>query len=108
MRATPVAVVNAGGERFIVAGYESSDWVKNARAAGWGMLRRGNDIERVTLTAISADESTEILREFARTIRGGRGFLTVKAGASDAQFAAASLHHPVFRVDTDVTPRAGS
>jgi len=98
MRETPVAIVEAGGNRFIVAGYEASAWVKNARAAGWGSLQRGKEQERVTLVEVGPDERPPILRQFARTVRGGRSFLTVNASATDAEFAAASTRHPVFRV----------
>jgi hypothetical protein len=27
------------GERYIIAGLEEADWVKNARVAGWGSWR---------------------------------------------------------------------
>ncbi len=97
-RTTPVAVVALNGERYIVAGYETSDWVRNARKAGWALIGRGTRKERVVLTEMPADQSVPILREFARTVRGGRSFLTVKALATDEEFAAASHHHPVFHL----------
>jgi hypothetical protein len=99
-RSTPVAVVAIDGHRFLVAGYETSDWVKNARAArGTAVIGRGKSSEDVTLTEIPLDQSPPILREFARRVRGGRSFLSVKAGAPDAEFVAAAAHHPVFRLD---------
>jgi hypothetical protein len=98
-RTTPVAVVAMDRERYIVAGYEASDWVKNARSAGWALIGRGKTNERVRLTEISPDHSVPVLREFARKVRGGRSFLTVRANASDAEFAEASTHHPVFRLN---------
>jgi hypothetical protein len=98
-RTTPVAVVTVDGERYIVAGYETSDWVRNARAAGWGVVGRGKVSERVTLTELLPDQSISVLREFAREVRGGRSFLTVKADGSDADFVEASGHHPVFRLN---------
>jgi len=98
-RTTPVAVVSIGGERYIVAGFETSDWVKNARAAGWAIICRGKSRERVKLTEMPADTSPSILHEFARQVPGGRSFMTVAADASDAEFAEASFHHPVFRLD---------
>jgi len=97
-RTTPVAVITIDGERYIVGGYETSDWVKNARSAGWALIGRGTTNERVTLTEIPPDHSVPILREFARSVRGGRSFLTVRADATDAEFANASPHHPVFRL----------
>jgi hypothetical protein len=39
-RTTPVAVIAIDGQRYIVAGYKTSDWVRNARVAGWGVIGR--------------------------------------------------------------------
>lgn len=97
-RTTPIAVITIDGERYIVAGYETSDWVKNARSAGWALIGRGTTNERVKLTEIPPDHSVPILRKFAWSVRGGRSFLTVRADATDAEFANASPHHPVFRL----------
>jgi hypothetical protein len=99
LRTTPVAVVTVGGKRYLVAGYETSDWVKNARAAGWGIIGRGKASERVTLTELSPERGIQVLREFAHEVRGGRSFLTVKADGSDADFLDASAHHPVFQLN---------
>ena len=88
-RTTPVAVIAIDGQRYIVAGYETSDWVRNARVAGWGVIRRGKDNQRVTLTEMPLDSTPAILREFAREVPGGRSFLTVAADASDAASIAA-------------------
>ncbi len=44
---TPVSPLAVNGLRYTVAGLEGADWVKNARAAGWGILARGRREERV-------------------------------------------------------------
>jgi hypothetical protein len=99
LRTTPVAVVTVGGERYLVAGYETSDWVKNARAAGWGIIGRGKTSERVALTELSPKQGVAVLRAFAHDVRGGRSFLTVKADGSEADFLDAGAHHPVFQLN---------
>jgi F420H(2)-dependent quinone reductase len=99
-RQTPIAVVALGGSNYLVAGYQTSDWVKNARASGKGTLRRGKLNQAVALVEVPLAERLPILREFLRTIRGGRSFLTVGAGATDAEVMAAAAVHPVFRVDS--------
>jgi len=86
------------GHRYLVAGYETSDWVKNARAAESATLQRGKRIDRVELIELPVGERSPILREFARRVRGGRAFMSVAADGSDAEFAEAALHHPVFRL----------
>jgi hypothetical protein len=103
LRTTPVAIVEIDGHRYIVAGWETSDWVRNARAAGLGMIGRGRHVERVRLTELPVNERLPILREFARNVRGGRAFLTVRADASDDDFARASANHPTFRLDSSDT-----
>ena len=82
---------------ILVAGYGGSDWVRNARAAGRGTLRRGSKSDHVALVEVPVAQRAAILRQFARTIRGGRSFLTVAADASRAAFERAAPNHPVFR-----------
>ena len=41
LRATPVDVMETGGQRWLVAGYGPVNWVFNARAAGEVTLSRG-------------------------------------------------------------------
>jgi deazaflavin-dependent oxidoreductase (nitroreductase family) len=98
MRTTPVALVTVDGDRYVVAGFDGSDWVKNARAAGRGQLRRGRTIEDVALTEVPVARRGPILRAFATRVRGGQPFLGVPATASAEAFTEAAPRHPVFRV----------
>jgi deazaflavin-dependent oxidoreductase (nitroreductase family) len=98
-RTTPIAIVAFVGGLYIVAGYPSSDWVKNARAAGSGTLSRGSTSIAVKLVEIPVTDRGPILQEFLRTVRGGRSFLTVGSRATDAEIAAAANVHPIFRVE---------
>jgi hypothetical protein len=100
-RRTPIAIVTLAGERYIIAGYPSAAWVRNVRAAGTATLSRGAQVERVELHEVSVGDRVPVLREFLRTIRGGRSFLTVGAGATDAKLTEAAGEHPVFRLDRD-------
>src|SRR5918911_13423 len=66
MRSRLATVMEQGLSRLflIVAGLEEADWVKNARAAGWGILSRGRKQERVTLIELPVEERGPILGEF--------------------------------------------
>jgi len=97
-RTTPVAVVEVDGERYVVAGFNASDWVANARATPRAGLRRGRQAERVELVEVPTDQRGPILARFAESIRGGRSFLTVASNAPRSAFDAAAPHHPVFRL----------
>jgi deazaflavin-dependent oxidoreductase (nitroreductase family) len=97
-RTTPVALLTFEGNAYLVAGFDGSDWVKNARAAGRGELRRGDQIQVVELVEVDVNQRPPILRRFATEIRGGRSFLTVTADSADDAYLAASPRHPIFRV----------
>ena len=84
LHTTPVAVVSIEGRRYVVAGYDGSDWVKNARVAGGGQLRRGSRVERVMLSEV--EDRGPILSQFARQVPGGQRFLN-------------NGEHPVFLVE---------
>jgi deazaflavin-dependent oxidoreductase (nitroreductase family) len=100
LRTTPVAVVVVDDARYAVAGFAGSDWVRNARAAGRGELRRGALVERIALTEVAVGDRGPILRTFAERVPGGRSFLTLGAGAAD--FDGAAPNHPVFRIESIV------
>lgn len=110
-RTTPVAVVAFEGERYLVAGFDGSDWVKNARAAGRGQLQRGRTLESVALIEVPLEQRAPILQLFAHKIRGGQTFLTVSPHASHSAFVEAASRHPIFRlaeIETSQTPAGGT
>jgi hypothetical protein len=89
------------GSRYIVAGHEGSDWVRNVRAAGWGILARGRKEEKVTLVELPVEECGPILREFPREVPHGVQFFRHLYGVSGdpEEFAALAPRCPVFRVE---------
>ena len=102
LRTTPISPLVVEGKRYIVGGFPQADWVKNARAAGWGILARGRKEERVTLIELPEEERAPILMQFPRDVPHGVQFF-VKAGiveSPDPQaFAAAAPRCTVFRVE---------
>jgi hypothetical protein len=101
---TPVAVLTYGAARYIVAGFDGSDWVRNARATGHGLLQRGRSVESVILIEVPSDQRAEILRQFAQKVRGGQAFLTVAPDAPLSAFVDAAPRHPIFRLATGEPP----
>lgn len=101
LRTTPVSPLTVDGRRYIVAGLEGADWVKNARAAGWGVLTRGRREERVALVEVPPEERAQVLREFPRRVPQGVGFFRQLYGVSGdpEEFAALAPRCPVFRVE---------
>jgi len=104
LRSTPVSLLTVEGRRYIVTVGET-DWVKNARAAGWGMLTRGRKQERVAMIELPVELRGPILREFPRQVPHGVQFFTLVLGLSNdpEAFAAAAPQCPVFRVEALVS-----
>ena len=101
MRTTPISPLTVDGRRYIVAGLEGADWVRNARAAGWGILARGRKEEWVSLVELPVEERAFILREFPRKVPHGVQFFRQLYGVSGdpEEFAALAPRCPVFRVE---------
>lgn len=101
LRTTPVSPLTVDRQRYIVAGLSQADWVKNARAAGWGILSRGRTQEPVALVELPPDERGPILREFPRRVPHGVHFFQRLYGVSadPEAFVALAPHCPVFRVE---------
>ena len=110
MRTTPVSLLSVDGERYLVGGMITADWVRNARAAGWGILRYGRRTERVGLVELPEEERALILRAFPRLVpQGVRFFQRLYGLPADATqlpeaFAALAPRTTVFHLDT---PPAG-
>jgi hypothetical protein len=101
MRSTPVSVLHVDGQRYVVTGFETN-WVKNARKVGKGVLARGRRREEVALVELPVEERGPILREFPRQIPHGVQFfekLLHFPGDPEA-FAEAAPRCPVFRLDS--------
>jgi len=62
-RSTLVAVQRFAGQRYIVAGPDDGDWVRDGRAAGRGILCRGRLDEHVALIELPLDARIALLSE---------------------------------------------
>ena len=101
LRTTPVSPLMVEGERYIIAGLDEADWVKNARVAGWGILARGREQERVNLVELPLQERAPVLREFPSKVPHGVQFFQHLYGISGSpeEFEALGSRCPVFRVE---------
>lgn len=101
MRSTPVSVLRVNGRRYILTGLETG-WVKNARAAGWGLLSYGRKKERVVLVELPVGERSPILREFPVQVPGGVAMFErlLDLPADPEAFAQAAPRCPVFRLES--------
>lgn len=102
MRATVVSPFAVAGYRYLLS-FGQLDWVRNARAAGWGILSRGRHQTKVALVEIKPPNSAPIVRDFPRQIPAGVQFfirlgLVATPGGAD-QFEAAADRLALFRID---------
>jgi hypothetical protein len=100
MWSTPVSIVQAGDERWLVAPYGDRNWVRNARAAGWVVLRRGRRREHLVVEELSPEQAVPVLREYYRRGRVTRPFFDVSLASPDEEWLAEAPRHPVFRLGT--------
>ena len=105
LRSTPVSPLTVNGQRYIIGGLAGADWVKNARAASWGIVARGRKKERVVLIELPVEQRAPILRAFPREVPHGVQFfqrlygLPKDPAALLDAFAALAWQCPVFRIE---------
>jgi hypothetical protein len=102
MRTTPVSPFTVGNRRYILS-FGQTEWVRNARAAGWGILSRGRSKTKVKLTEVKPPDSRLILSEYPSRMPTGVPFylrvgLVEPPGRSD-QFVAAADQLALFDVE---------
>jgi len=102
LNATPVSPFNVEGQRYILS-FGQTDWVRNPRVAGWGVLSRGRCRARVALVEVHSPESCRIMREFPRQIPAGVQFFVrlglVEAPGGPDQFEAAAERLTLMRIE---------
>jgi len=102
LRTTPVSPFSVDGRRYIVS-FGRTEWVKNADAAGWGILARGRRRQRVQLLALDLEERRPILRQFPVQMPAGVRFFVqvgvVRPPADPDAFAEAASALAVFKVE---------
>jgi deazaflavin-dependent oxidoreductase (nitroreductase family) len=106
-RSTPATPFTLDDTLYVVGGYPSADWVRNARAAGTGTVTRGRKSERVTFVELTVDQARPVLRAFPYKVPRGVGFFKrsglVQQGTAD-EFEALAGRCAVFRLDTVSRP----
>ncbi len=100
-RATPVRLLELEGQRYLVAMYGETSWVKNLRARGSGRMRLGSHIMDFRAVELGSAEKLPVLRAYMKRYWSlVAGMTTVTSpDAADAEFAATASLHPVFRLE---------
>jgi deazaflavin-dependent oxidoreductase (nitroreductase family) len=107
LRTTPVDLFEKDGRKFLVSTHrqESSNWVRNLRAAGECVVRRGRASGTFTAVELPPPAAGQVLKgvlapRLAMPLRGFvlRRTFSVPADAPLADFVAAAQNHPVFEI----------
>ena len=94
----PVVVADYQGERYLVAMLgQKTNWVRNLRADGRAVLRRGHR-EDVSLVEDLSDKRAAILRRYLELAPGARPFFPIDRRAPLRDFERIVDRYPVFRV----------
>ena len=98
-RTTPVAPLEDGEGRWLVAPFGPGGWVPNARAAGRVTLSRGRTGETFGATELTPAEAAPVLRRYlAEHPRTVGAYFDVDKDGTLEDFAAEAPRHPVFRL----------
>jgi deazaflavin-dependent oxidoreductase (nitroreductase family) len=98
-RTTPVAPLEDGEGRWLVAAYGPVSWVHNARAAGRVGLQRGRTTESLTITELEPAQAAPVLKRYlAEHPRTVGAYFDAGKDSTLADFEAAAARHPVFKL----------
>ena len=87
------------GQRWLVAPYGEREWVKNARAAGQVVLRRGRRSEAVAvIEELDPVQSAPILKRYSKEEPITRKFFDATPDSPLEDFIKEAPRHPVFRI----------
>jgi deazaflavin-dependent oxidoreductase (nitroreductase family) len=98
---TPVALVQHGNERWLVAAFGEVNWVRNLRAAGAAQLTRGRRTEAIGVVELEAQAAAPILKQYlteSQRVSFITPYFHVPPHSSLADFVREAAHHPVFHV----------
>lgn len=86
------------GDRWLVAGYGPTNWVRNARAAGEVTLSRGRQSQKFKVDEVCDQTAVPVLRKYMAEIHVTRPYFDANPNSSEAAVAAELERHAVFRL----------
>ncbi len=100
-RATPVKLLELDGQRYLVALYGQTGWVKNLRAQGGGRLRLRGQLNDFRAVEVGDAEKLPVLRAYFKRWWSLVSRMTpvTSPDAPDGEIARAASLYPVFRLE---------
>lgn len=95
----PVDVLDFRGRRFLVAGRGETQWVRNVRAGGEVVLKKGRRAETFSAVPVADEEKPDILKAYLERFRLTVGrYFPVAPGAPSEAFRPLAPRYPVFEL----------
>lgn len=98
---TPVALVQHGHERWLVAAFGEVNWVRNLRAAGVAYLTCGRRTEPISVVELGVTDAAPILQRFLKRfyrVPFIPPYFSATPHSPIADFEWDAIHHPVFGI----------
>lgn len=102
-RRTPVNLLTIEGTDYLVAPRGETQWVRNLRAAGDGVLILGKKRQQFTAVEVPDADRPSILRSYLKRWKAEVGvfFDGVSADSADSELERIAPLHPVFRITSE-------
>lgn len=99
-RRVPVNLLSHDGATYLVAPRGETQWVRNLRAAGSGVLILGRNREGFTAVELTDADKPPVLRAYLKRWKAEVGvfFDGVSATSPDSEVQRIAPRHPVFRI----------
>ncbi|MGN6472623.1 MAG: nitroreductase family deazaflavin-dependent oxidoreductase [Mycobacteriales bacterium] len=99
-RRVPVNLLTHEGAQYLVAPRGETQWVRNLRAAGNGVLILGRRRQAFSAVELSDSEKPALLRAYLKRWKAevGMFFDGVSATSPDAEVDRIAPRHPIFRI----------
>jgi deazaflavin-dependent oxidoreductase (nitroreductase family) len=99
-RRVPVNLLTFEGDQYLVAPRGETQWVRNLRAAGDGVLILGRKRQAFTAVEIADADKPALLRAYLKRWKAEVGVFFDGTGpdSSDAELAAIAAKHPIFEL----------
>jgi deazaflavin-dependent oxidoreductase (nitroreductase family) len=89
---TPVAVLQHGGQEYLLSAYGDTEWSRNLRASGTGRLTRRGRVEHFTADEVPPAQLPALVEDYLRQ------FGTLPSVARTFRALPDPADHPAFRI----------
>ena len=100
-RSTPVILVEAATDRWLVSPYGTVAWVRNIRANPEITIRRGRRTDTLRAKEVGPQDAAFVLRQYLRNVWVTAPFFDAKRDDPEEAFLEEASRHPVFKLTTD-------